>query len=116
MVFDANVLFDFDKSNLKPGGKEALKAYLKEARAQLSRASKVKISGHTDNVGGQKYNQKLSQRRAEAVRNYLVSLGADSKKMTVFGKGETKPVASNKTKEGRAKNRRVEIEVVGLGK
>ena len=116
MVFDANVLFDFDKSNLKPGGKEKLKAYLKEARAQLSRANKVKISGHTDNVGGQKYNQKLSLRRAEAVRNYLVSLGADSKKMKVFGKGETKPVASNKTKEGQAKNRRVEIEVIGLGK
>ena len=116
MVFDANVLFDFDKSSLKPGGKEALKAYLKEARAHLSSARKVKITGHTDNVGGKEYNMKLSLRRAEAVRDYLVSLGVDSKKMKVIGKGETKPVASNSTKEGRAKNRRVEIEVIGLGK
>ena len=116
MVFDANVLFDFDKSSLKPGGKKALQAYLKEARAHLSSAREVKITGHTDNVGGKEYNTKLSLRRAEAVRDYLVSLGVKSKKMKVIGKGETKPVASNSTKEGRAKNRRVEIEVIGLGK
>jgi OOP family OmpA-OmpF porin len=116
MVFDANVLFEFDTSNLKPGGKEALKAYLKEARAQLSSARTVKITGHTDNVGAKKYNMKLSQRRAEAVRDYLVKLGVNSKKMKVSGMGETKPIASNKTKEGRTKNRRVEIEVIGLGK
>lgn len=116
MVFDANVLFDFDKSSLKPGGKDALKRYLKEARTHLSQARKVIITGHTDNVGTPKYNQKLSLRRAEAVRNYLVSLGVNSKKMKVSGKGETKPIASNSTKEGRAKNRRVEIEVIGLGK
>jgi outer membrane protein OmpA-like peptidoglycan-associated protein len=116
MVFDANVLFDFNKSSLKPGGKEALKKYLKAARAHLSSARKVTITGHTDNVGGKEFNRKLSQRRAEAVRDYLVKLGADSKKMQVSGKGETKPVASNNTKEGRAKNRRVEIEVIGLGK
>ncbi len=116
MVFDANVLFDFDKSSLTPRGKELIKAYLQKARAHLSRARNVIITGHTDNVGSPKYNMKLSLRRAEAVRNYLVSLGADSKKMKVIGKGETKPVASNRTKEGRAKNRRVEIEVIGLGK
>jgi OmpA-OmpF porin, OOP family len=116
MVFDANVLFDFDKSSLKPGGKEAIKAYLKEARARLSSARKVKITGYTDNAGSQQYNLKLSLRRAEAVRDYLVRLGVDSKKMKVSGKGEAKPVASNSTKEGRAKNRRVEVEVIGLGK
>jgi outer membrane protein OmpA-like peptidoglycan-associated protein len=116
MVFDANVLFDFDKSSLKPGGKKALKKYLQEARAHLSSARKVIITGHTDNVGGKEYNQKLSLRRAKAVRNYLVSIGANAKKMTVSGKGETKPIASNSTEAGRAKNRRVEIEVIGIGK
>jgi OOP family OmpA-OmpF porin len=116
MIFDERVLFDFDKSTLKPSGKEALKGYLKEARAQLSSARSVKITGYTDNVGSKKYNLKLSQKRAGAVRDYLVKLGADPKKMKVIGAGEAKPIASNKTKEGRTKNRRVEIEVVGFGK
>lgn len=116
MVFDANVLFDFNKSSLKPGGKAALKKYLKEARAHLSSARKVTITGHTDNVGGKEYNLKLSLRRAEAVRDYLAGLGVKAKKMKVSGAGETSPVASNSTNAGRAKNRRVEIEVFGLGK
>jgi OOP family OmpA-OmpF porin len=116
MVFDANVLFDFNKSSLKPGGKKALKKYLQEARAHLSSARKVIITGHTDNVGGKEYNLKLSLRRAEAVRDYLAGLGVKANKMKVSGAGETSPVASNSTSAGRAKNRRVEIEVFGLGK
>jgi OmpA-OmpF porin, OOP family len=116
MIFDEKVLFDFDKSTLKPSGKEALKGYLKEARAHLKSARTVKITGYTDNVGSKNYNVKLSQRRAKAVSDYLVKLGADAKKMKVSGKGEAGPIADNRTKEGRAKNRRVEIEVVGLGK
>jgi len=82
----------------------------------MSRADKVKISGHTDNVGDSNYNMKLSLRRAEAVRDYLISLGLDPKKVEVIGEGMTKPIADNSTKEGRAKNRRVEVEVIGLGK
>jgi len=82
----------------------------------MSRADKVKITGHTDNVGDPDYNVKLSLRRAEAVRDYLISLGLDSKKVEVIGAGETEPVADNSAKEGRAKNRRVEVEVIGLGK
>ena len=116
MIFDERVLFDFDKSTLKQSGKEALKGYLKEARAHLKSARTVKITGYTDNVGSKKYNLKLSQQRAKAVRDYLVKLGADPKKMKVSGVGEAKPIASNKTKEGRAKNRRVEIEVTGFEK
>jgi OmpA-OmpF porin, OOP family len=69
--------------------------------------------GHTDSIGSKAYNQKLSLRRANAVKAYLVSKGIEANRVYTEGKGETQPIADNKTKEGRAKNRRVEIEVVG---
>jgi OOP family OmpA-OmpF porin len=69
--------------------------------------------GHTDSVGSEAYNQKLSLRRAEAVKAYLVSKGIEANRVYTEGKGTKQPVADNKTTEGRAKNRRVEIEVVG---
>jgi len=116
MVFEEAALFDFDKADLKPEGKEQLKAYREKAQADLSRADKVRITGYTDNTGTADYNTKLSLQRAEAVRDYLISIGVDPKKMEVSGAGETKPIADNTTKEGREKNRRVEIEVTGLGK
>ncbi len=72
--------------------------------------------GHTDSVGSDSYNQKLSMRRAQAVKAFLVSKGIDKTRVYTEGKGEKQPVADNKTKEGRAKNRRVEIEVVGARK
>ena len=116
MVFEEAALFDFDKTDLKPEGKDQLKAYREKAQADLSRADKVRITGYTDNTGAADYNSKLSLQRAEAVRDYLSSIGVDPKKMEASGAGETKPIADNTTKEGRAKNRRVEIEVTGLGK
>jgi OOP family OmpA-OmpF porin len=67
-------------------------------------------------VGSDSYNQKLSMRRAQAVKAFLVSKGIDKTRVYTEGKGEKQPVADNKTKEGRAKNRRVEIEVVGARK
>jgi OOP family OmpA-OmpF porin len=69
--------------------------------------------GHTDNVGSDVYNQKLSVKRAESVKAYLVSKGIEKNRIYTEGKGEKQPVADNKTTEGRNKNRRVEIEVVG---
>ena len=69
--------------------------------------------GHTDSVGGDAYNQKLSIRRSEAVKAYLVSRGIEKNRVYTEGKGEKQPVADNKSSAGRAKNRRVEIEVVG---
>ena len=69
--------------------------------------------GHTDSVGSDAYNQKLSVQRAEAVKAYLVSKGIEKNRIYTEGKGEKQPIADNQTKEGRAKNRRVEIEVVG---
>ena len=69
--------------------------------------------GHTDAIGTDAYNQKLSVKRADAVKAYLVSKGIEKNRVYTEGKGEKQPVADNKTKEGQAKNRRVEIEVVG---
>ena len=68
--------------------------------------------GHTDSVGSDAYNQKLSVRRSEAIKAYLVTKGIEKNRVYTEGKGEKQPVADNKTTEGRAKNRRVEIEVV----
>jgi OOP family OmpA-OmpF porin len=69
--------------------------------------------GHTDSIGSDAYNQRLSIRRSEAVKSYLVSKGVEKNRVYTEGKGEKQPVADNRTAEGRAKNRRVEIEVVG---
>jgi OOP family OmpA-OmpF porin len=102
--------------DLKPEGKEQLKAYREKAKADLSSAEKVKVVGYTDNAGTAEHNSKLSQQRAEVVRDYLVSIGVDPKKLEAIGAADANPIADNSTKEGRARNRRVEIEVTGLGK
>ena len=116
MNFDEGTLFAVDKADLKPEGKEQLNAYREKAKAELSSAEKVRVVGYTDNTGTAEHNSKLSQQRAEAVRDYLVSAGVDAKKMEAIGAADANPVADNGTKEGQAKNRRVEIEVIGLGK
>jgi OOP family OmpA-OmpF porin len=72
----------------------------------------AKIVGHTDSIGTEEYNQKLSENRAEAVKNLLVEKGADANKITSSGMGETSPTADNSTKEGRAENRRIEAELI----
>ena len=74
------------------------------------------ITGYTDNVGAPDYNATLSLKRAEAVRDHLISLGADPTKFEVSGAGEAKPIADNSTEEGRAQNRRVEVLVIGVEK
>jgi OOP family OmpA-OmpF porin len=113
MVFPEAALFESGKSELKPAGKVKITEYREQAKDELSHAEHVMISGYTDNVGETKSNSTLSLKRAEAVRDHLVSLGADAKKFEVTGAGESNPIADNKTKEGRAKNRRVEVAVVG---
>jgi OOP family OmpA-OmpF porin len=109
MAADAH--FDFDKAVLKPEGKTKLDDLVGKLKAVNLEV--IIAVGHTDSVGSKAYNQKLSVRRAEAVKAYLVSKGIEANRVHTEGKGETQPVADNKTKEGRAKNRRVEIEVVG---
>ena len=111
VTFAADAFFDFDKSVLKPEGR----AKLDDLVSKMSGLNlEVIIAvGHTDSVGSDAYNQKLSIRRSEAVKAYLVSKGVEKNRVYTEGKGEKQPVADNKTSEGRAKNRRVEIEVVG---
>ena len=116
MIFPEAALFEFGKSDLKPEGKEKIQEYREQAKEELGRADKVIIIGYTDNVGTPDYNSKLSLQRAEAVRDALISLGADPKKLQVSGAGEAKPIADNRTEEGRAKNRRVEVGVIGVEK
>ncbi|MES2975899.1 MAG: OmpA family protein [Pseudomonadota bacterium] len=111
VTYAADAFFDFDKSVLKPEGKaklDDLTGKIKDINLEV-----IIAVGHTDSVGSDAYNQKLSVARSEAVKAYLVSKGIEKNRVYTEGKGEKQPVADNKTSEGRAKNRRVEIEVVG---
>ena len=114
VVIQADALFDFDKSVLRADGKKNID----DALAKLAGVDveMVIATGHTDSVGTDAYNQKLSERRAAAVKEYLASKGIATSKITTLGKGESQPVATNKTKEGRQKNRRVDIEFKGVKK
>lgn len=107
----ADVLFDFDKYALKPEGKAKLDDVVSQMKGMNLEV--IIAIGHTDSIGTDAYNQKLSVRRAESVKSYLVSKGVDANRVYTEGKGEKQPVADNKSRDGRQKNRRVEIEVVG---
>ena len=111
MTYAADAFFDFDKSVLKPEGKAKLDDLVGKVKG-ISLEVIIAV-GHTDSVGSDAYNQSLSVRRAEAVKAYLVSKGIEKNRVYTECKGEKQPVADNKTSEGRAKNRRVEVEVVG---
>jgi len=104
------VHFDFDKATLRPEAK----AILNEAAALLNKHERVvvEVAGHTDSVGAEAYNQGLSERRANAVEDYLTDKGVKASRLSARGHGESRPVASNDTKEGRAENRRVELIVL----
>jgi len=111
VTYAADAFFDFDKSVLKPEGKAKMDDLVSKVKGVNLEV--IIAVGHTDSTGTDAYNQKLSVARAEAVKAYLVSKGIEKNRVYTEGKGEKQPVADNKTKEGQAKNRRVEIEVVG---
>jgi outer membrane protein OmpA-like peptidoglycan-associated protein len=104
-----DVLFDFDKSTIKPEAAQIvdrLVVFMNE-----NKNTRAALSGYTDNVGTEAYNLKLSERRWMSVKDYVVKKGIDGGRVSGQGFGEAKPIADNKTAEGRAKNRRVEIKV-----
>ena len=115
MVVKLKVNFDFDKSDIKPQYHQELADFA--AFMKQYPGVSVEIDGHTDAKGSDEYNKKLSQRRANSVREYLVKkLGMDGAKITAIGFGESKPVASNDTDAGRAENRRIEAVLKGVYK
>ncbi|MCF6253440.1 MAG: OmpA family protein [Thiomicrorhabdus sp.] len=102
--------FDTNSATLKHSAHEELDTYAKFMKAQPN--SKVTITGHTDSRGEASYNQVLSEKRANAVKAYLVNKGISANRMETHGAGETNPIADNNTAEGRAHNRRVDVELI----
>lgn len=108
--FDSGILFDVNQTALKTAAKtniESLATSLKNNPETV-----VTIVGHTDATGTNEYNQRLSERRAEAVKSYAIAQGINSSRLITQGRGETEPIEDNTTEEGRSKNRRVEIVIV----
>ncbi|MFN7505681.1 MAG: OmpA family protein [Limnobacter sp.] len=109
VTLSEDTLFDFDKAELKPEGINELNAVV--TRLKSVTLEKVSITGHTDSQGSEEYNNNLSLLRARSVSNYLVSQGIDARFITTEGRGMSQPIADNNTLAGRAKNRRVEIQI-----
>jgi len=104
------VTFETGKTTILPSSTKILEATVKGLQKYDS--VKVEISGHTDNVGGEEFNMKLSQERAESVRSYLIKKGIAEDRITAVGYGYLRPKADNKTEKGRAQNRRIEISII----
>jgi OOP family OmpA-OmpF porin len=114
-TLSASALFDYDKSVLKEEGKAALRAVDQSIKAKGANVVGVRVVGHTDSKGTDQYNMALSIRRAEAVRQYMISDGVAPSLIAASGEGESNPVASNATVDGRARNRRVEVSIGSRG-
>lgn len=113
VTFAADTFFDFDKATLKPEGRAKLDELAAAVKAEKFQLEVIVAVGYTDSTGPDAYNLKLSERRAAAVKSYLVSQGIEANRIYTEGKGKADPIATNATREGRAQNRRVEIEVTG---
>jgi outer membrane protein OmpA-like peptidoglycan-associated protein len=110
VTFKSDFLFAVNSSTLRPGAYDELERVAKVLTQYPETA--IRIAGHTDSTGSEDYNQKLSERRAEAVRNALTGMGVNPSRLTTIGYGEGKPIASNNTEAGRQQNRRVEVRIV----
>ena len=114
LTLGADASFDSGKADLKPEGRAKLDDVATKLSQPGVQIDSMTITGHTDSVGNPASNQRLSERRADAVKSYLVSKGVDGSKVKTLGRGQTQPVSDNKTPQGRAQNRRVELEVSGV--
>lgn len=110
VTFDSDVLFPLNSSYLTDRAKSEIEKLVK-LLDDYPGASLI-VDGHTDATGTETYNQWLSEKRAESVKKYAVEKGLDESRVTTNGHGQTKPIASNATKEGREQNRRVEVTIV----
>lgn len=110
LTFSADAFFDFDKSTLRPQGRELLNKVAAELVKNAGDVKSIALVGHTDAVGSAEYNQKLSVRRADAVRNYLIEKGVNPSIITATGEGISHTF-DNATAEGRSKNRRVDVKI-----
>ena len=108
IILASDALFDFDKADLVPQGKATLVKLAKN----IKKTDQLIITGHTDDVGSESYNLDLAQRRADAVRDFLRTQKIDSGQIATISKGESEPIADNTTDEGRAANRRVELQIL----
>ncbi len=108
----AHALFDTAKSNIKPAGRKELNKIAASIKS-LKSVNSITVTGHADSRGRDSYNQALSERRANSVKDYLVGQGVDSSAISATGLGESSPVASNKTASGRQQNRRVDLTISG---
>ena len=109
VTFESGLLFDFDSHQIRPEAAKNLRALANSLDKYPG--SDLLIVGHTDQVGPASYNQKLSQDRADAAAEYLVSQGVRQSRVSTKGMGETEPIASNETEAGRQQNRRVEVAI-----
>ncbi|MBN1542174.1 OmpA family protein [candidate division KSB1 bacterium] len=109
ITFDSGLLFDVNKSDLRPQAKTNLESLAKVLNKYDD--TNILVEGDTDSTGTEEYNQKLSERRAQAVTNYLMSLDVAGSRISTVGLGELNPIASNNTEYGRQQNRRVEVAI-----
>jgi outer membrane protein OmpA-like peptidoglycan-associated protein len=110
VTFQNPILFDTDSSVLKPGARQMLDDIASVLEKYPD--TDVLVKGHTDDTGTETHNQQLSERRAQTVKNYLVTRGVDLARLQALGFGESMPVTINTTSDGRAQNRRVEMQIV----
>jgi len=113
MIFPSVSLFERRSADITKAGQGLMNRSINAGKDHLKRATFIEVVGHTDDVGDDDYNMKLSEQRAAAVRDYLVNAGVDASKIVTWGAGENLPIASNATPEGRTENRRVEVLVLG---
>jgi outer membrane protein OmpA-like peptidoglycan-associated protein len=110
ITFDSGILFDVNKATLKPASMTNLQNLAEILNKYPD--TNILIEGHTDDTGTEEYNMELSEKRAKSVSNYLASLSVDPTRFTIMGYGESQPIATNETSEGRSQNRRVELAIM----